>query len=270
MNICTYFDKNYINKAKVCINTIKKYKDINLFVLCFDKESEKIVQNENVINLTDIENYYPDLLKVKNNRSQKAYYATITPILPLYIFDKYEINKLFYTDADMAFYSDPKEIEEVMGNYSLMVSPHENPAVGVAGYFNVGILGYRNDENCREFLNWWTGKVIEWCEWIAIPEKKLCAEQRYLDIIIDEPNRFKNTLICPHPGVNLASWRVVLHNIQSIDGKLYVDSKNLICYHYHGYGENSQGPFNNTGWIVSKENIELIYKPYYNLLRGNK
>jgi hypothetical protein len=207
MNFCTYFDSAYLHKATVCRHTLMDKSPARLFVLCLDNTVEKTVAgwgNTVSIALSDVESYRPNLLAVKGARQPKEYYATITPVLPQFVFDSFGIDRLFYTDADIAFWSPTEEIADVMGDHSLMVTPHENPVAvaGGAGHFNVGILGYRNDENCRAFLRWWEDRCLEWCEWRAMPDGR-CADQGYLTVLHSQPGRFKGVLSCPQPGINL-------------------------------------------------------------------
>jgi hypothetical protein len=271
MNFCTYFDSAYLTKARVCRHTLASQSPVRLFVLCLDAGVEKVVAEWSdavVIHLSDIETYRPQLLTVKGKRLPKEYYATITPILPQYIFDHFGVDSLFYTDADIAFWSPAEEIEEVMSGYSLLVTPHENPVAiaGGSGYFNVGILGYRNDRNCREFLEWWEARCLEWCEWRAMPDGRM-ADQGWLSILHNQPNKFKGVLTNPQPGINCGPWNLALHTTETMDGKTILDGRhNLVCYHYHGYKNINGKCVNDTGWEVSPWNMEHIYRPYHELI----
>jgi len=270
VNFCTYFDSAYLPKARVCRHTLLTQSPARLFVLCLDSATEAAVEKwpEAVaIRLSDLETYKPSLLTAKAKRQPKEYYATITPVLPQFIFDLFGVEKLFYTDADMAFWSQAEEIEETMGDYSLLVTPHENPVAlaGGSGHFNVGILGYRNDQNCREFLGWWEEKCLEWCEWRAMSDGRM-ADQGYLTILHSQPGRFRNVLANPQPGINLGPWNLAMHRTEEKDGKVLIDCRhNLICYHYHGYKNVGGNCVNDTGWEVSPWNMEHIYHPYHGL-----
>lgn len=271
MDFCTYFNFAYLNRGLVCYETLMRYGAGVLYILCLDEITKTAVSKLNnvvIITLEDIEDYCPKLLTVKNKRSLKEYFATITPILPQFLFDKYKMDKLYYTDADISFVSSVNEIEEIMDKYSLMVSPHENPvAHAAAGYFNVGILGYRNDDNCLSFLKWWQEKCLEWCEWIALPDGRI-ADQGYLNIL-QKSNQFQNVLICGHPGVNLGPWNLALHKTEIINNKIVLDGKyNLICFHFHGYKNINGACANDTGWLVSPWNMEHIYHPYHELIKN--
>jgi len=272
MYLCTYFDSNYLDKGKVCYHTIRKTSpDAKIFILCLDNNVYEIVSKfQNVIPVLpgEIEISYPELLKVKSHRLNKEYYATMTAFFPLHIFNRHsEVDVLFYTDADIAFWSDPSEMLDVFGNKSLMVVDHgfEPPRSGVR--FNVGILGYRNDGYCKEFLNWWKDRCIEWCKWETRSDG-MCADQGYLNIVHDEPQKFKNTMSCPHPGINIGPWNIAKHQITESDGRLLVDgSYNLICYHYHEFKMLGLDSYHSTGWKHTASDRELIYEPYFELMQ---
>jgi hypothetical protein len=219
------------------------------------------------IKISDVERQFPELLIVKSQRKSNEYYATTSPILPLYIFNNYHfVDTLFYTDADIAFWTNQNEMEEVFGEYSLMITDHgfEPPRSGIR--FNVGVLGYRNDKYCREFLEWWKDRCIEWCYWVTTPDGK-CADQGYLNIVYDQPDKFKNTLICPHPGINMGPWNVIKYDISSVDGKPTVDDGyNLICYHYHQF-ELIGNSYKSTSWKTNGDIEKFIYVPYFELMR---
>lgn len=261
MFFCTFFDSNYMDKGLSCYHSLIKYdKNLTLFVLCLDENVYKRVVNlPNIIpiNFINIENYYPNVYQARSNRSLKEYYLTMKPLLPLYIFDRYSPDLLFYVDSDMFFWSDPNEIINIMGSNSIMASDHDLVPVCSAGRYNAGFLGYRNDQNCRLFLEWWRDRCLEWCKWCAGGPGK-CGDQGYLDILYT--NKFSGFLSCPSPGINLGPWKIAKHIITENNGNLIVDGKyNLICYHFHGIDQNGK---NGTGWNVSEHNTKLLYTPY--------
>lgn len=273
MNFCAYFDNAYSAKGWVCHKTLLDRSPASrLYVLALDgkvKEQADRLAGLGVtaVTLPEIEAYCPSLLAVKGSRSAKEYYATISPILPMFLFDRFGIDKVFYTDADMAFWSEPEEIEDVMGGHSLLVTDHgfEPPRSNVR--FNVGILGYRNDANCREFLEWWRDRCLEWCEWRTMPDGR-CADQGYLNILHDQPNRFKGALSCPQPGVNLGPWGIGRHTITMENGRLLLDGKhNLVCYHYHEFRVTGPDSYYPTGWAHTASDRRLVYEPYFALVR---
>lgn len=270
MIFCTYFDSAYLPRAKVCLKTLFQHgRSIRVYALALDQaalDAAAGLPGVVPVSLAEIEAYRPSLLGVKAKRQKKEYYATITPVLPQLVFDVEDPNEVYYTDADMAFWGPVEEIAEEMGRASLLVTPHENPAAHVAGIFNVGILGYRNDAHGEQFLKWWEERCLEWCEWRATRDGK-CADQGHLSILQGQPEKFKNVRICQHPGINMGPWNLAMHAFEMRGGRPLVDGRSLVSYHFHGFkSENGKG-VNNTGWDVSDEALDSLYQPYDSMLR---
>lgn len=276
MEFCTYFDSNYSDKGWVCERTLRERSPgSRLHILALDAEVERQVleranagRNVALVTLDEVEVFDPRLLAAKENRLRKEYYATLTPFLPQYLFRTHPgMETLYYTDADMAFWSDPEEIERVFGDHHIMVTDHgfEPPRSGVR--FNVGILGYRNSPECAEFLEWWQDRCLEWCKWETTPDGR-CADQGWLGILHDEPDRFKGALSCPQPGINLGPWGVARHRVERQDGRLVLDGQhNLVCYHYHEFRMTGADTYHPTGWKHTADHRRLIYEPYFQLMR---
>lgn len=269
MDFITYFDQNYMNKGLVCHKTIMQWSpDSTLYILCLDDivyNKVKTLKNVVPIKQSEIEEHFPQLLTIKGTRLAKEYYATQTPFLPLYVFDKFGPEVITYTDADMAFFSEPEEILDVFGDHSIMACDHgfNPPRSGVR--FNVGILCYRNDEKCRKFLNWWGDKCLKYCKWETKSDGS-CADQGWLGILHYEGEKY-NFISCPHEGINYAPWKLPTHSSSKNGDKILIDNKyTLICYHYHEFKLTLGGYFP-TGWKTSKNDLELIYEPYYKMIK---
>lgn len=274
MSFCTYFnDGLYLTKASVCIYTLlQQDPSAKMYALCFDKAAfNKIsaLKSDRVVPiLMDVfEKKFPQLPSIANTRTRKEYFVTTKPFLPEYIFQEYGEDKTVFVDADMAFWGNPDEVFDVYKNYSLLVTDHELNPIPRAGRFNVGLVGFRNDDKCNEFLRWWQKKCIQWCKWDVGPNGAF-AEQGYLNILHNQPSKFSGVLSCPQPGINLGPWNIAKHKVSKKDGKLVVDGKhNLITYHYHEFQMTGLDTFHPTGWKVTVNDIELLYKPYVKLFK---
>jgi len=280
MTFCTYFNSGlYAIKGWICIYTLfKQNPQAKMYILCFDKEAwiqadalkeATIFKDGEIIpiKMEDFENVYPQLVNIRNTRTTKEYYVTTKPFLPEYIFKKFDEQEVVFVDSDMAFWGDSQEIFEIYKNHSLLITDHELNPIPRAGRYNVGLVGFRNDTNCETFLKWWQDRCIHWCEWTAGPNGAF-AEQGYLNILYDKPNKFSGVLSCPQPGVNLGPWNIAKHQVSKKDGKLILDGKhNLVTYHYHEFKMLDGDNFYPTGWKVTINDIELLYKPYVKLYK---
>lgn len=239
---CTYFDFNYIHQGWTLFrslqNTVESFK---LFVICMDDKVFEVLSQAAPgiiipIKLADIETFDPEYAASRNNRSIYEYFFTLTPVMPLYIFQKYpEVDLLTYLDADLYFYSSPQALYDELGTNSMLITPHRFPEKikwrEKFGLYNVSLQIYRRDDNTMKALQWWRKKCIEWC--YDIVEKERFADQKYLNQIIE---LFDGVIASQLKGAGLAPWNWWQYNFKyDSNGKLLVDGEDLIFYHFQGF-----------------------------------
>jgi len=273
MNFCTLFNGGkYAMEGWVMAHTLFNHNpSAKLFVLCMDdsvyKEAVRLRNSYNIepIHFTDVENRWPELPKSKLGRQLKEYIVSFKPFLPQYIFEKFNESAVIFVDADIAFWRDASEMFELFNKCSFFAKDHEIEPARSAGRFNVGLLGYKNDESCLKWLAWWQEKCIEWCYWRA--DNGRFAEQGYWNILHNQPQKFEGFLSTDHPGINLAPWNIMKHSISANpDGKLLVDGQKLITYHYHEFEVRGDHYFP-TGWVLPQNARPLLYDPYFKLIK---
>lgn len=272
----TYFDKNYLSRGLALYFSLKKHAgNFVLFVLCLDDACHEILSQKSfsdmrLIRLAELENEFPELLKAKADRSTVEYYFTLSPCLPLYLerrFPEYDI--LTYLDSDLFFFSDPSPVHEEMGNRSVAIIEHRFPSrlehLKAYGIYNVGWISFRRDENARDCLEWWKARCLEWCK-IKI-ENGLYADQKYLD---EWPSKFKHVAVLKHEGANVAPWNLSNTSVTVSDGKLQVNGKPLVFFHFHGLSEIKPWLFDTNleryGTKFSPTVLSKIYRPYIKAL----
>jgi hypothetical protein len=259
------FDRNYIAEGWVCHQSIlDQDPSARVYVLCFDDDTFKSTRDKKctAIKLSELETRYPQLVGARNNRHWCGYTQTCKTFIPSYVMEKYGEETLIYVDSDMLFWNIWTPVIRELENISFLVTSREHP-VTVQGRFNGGFFACKNDQNSAAFFDWWQAQCIEWCLWEPGPGGRF-AEEGYLNIIYDEPNKFSGVGVCSHPGVNLARWNIKKHIIEKIDDNIIVDEKyKLICFHYQSFRffpDKLEGP------NISDDLIEMIYRPYYEKL----
>ena len=91
MRFCTYFDFNYIDRAKVLFDSIEQTcTKFKIYCLCLDQQSfdeikESYSENYIAISLHELEVFEPKLLNVKKGRSKKEYIFTLSPVILLFV-----------------------------------------------------------------------------------------------------------------------------------------------------------------------------------------
>lgn len=239
---CTYFNFNYLQQGWTIFRSLQNTVDsFKLFVICMDDEVFQVLSQAapNVIipiKLTEIEAFDPEYAASRDNRSIYEYFFTLTPVMPLYIFQQYpEIDLLTYLDADLYFYSSPQALYDELGTNSMLITAHRFPEQikwrEKFGLYNVSLQIYRRDHNTMEALQWWRKKCIEWC--YDIVEEERFADQKYLNQIIE---LFDGVIASQLKGAGLAPWNWYQYKFEyDRNGKLLVDGENLIFYHFQGF-----------------------------------
>ena len=183
---CTYFDKNYLSKFLVLRNSIKKFKNKNIFyVLCLDKNVEIFFRKNNFkdiipISLNKLENKYKILLNAKKNRSLIEYYFTLSPFLPRYINEIFKIKKVSYLDSDLYFFRNPDKLIRQDDDSSVILIKQESKRI--YGTFNVGWIIFNfNYKETENIVNEWCSQCIDLCSDFPDPSTDAYAEQKYLD-----------------------------------------------------------------------------------------
>lgn len=273
INICTYFDQNYLTKFLACKSSINNYeKNVKFYCLCLDNFTLDYLSKKNysdliIISIKEIENYFPELKIAKQNRELIEFYFTLSPFLPLYILEKFQVNIINYVDSDIFFFDTPKKLIRFLENDSIMIAEH-----GIKddkfGKYNVGWLTFRNDKNALKCLKDWGRDCINWCYDYVDGEKY--ADQKYLD---KWPLNYNNVAILPSK-FSVGPWNLSTKDISIKKNKLYLMNNELIFYHFHGL--NIFKNIYSTGLSIynkrlSKKYTNLLYGKYLNkLIEFNK
>ncbi len=171
-----------------------------------------------------------------------------TAVKPFFIDYFYEtqpdLDAVIYFDPDIIVFQPLTRLSESLRTHSLVLTPHccsPNPDWLLpndqthlnTGIFNLGFIGLRHDNDARQFVRWWKGRLVDECR------NDLCA-----GLFVDQfwvnyaPIYVENVLIEKHVGYNVAYWN--LHErffSQRDDGTWLVNGTDeLQFFHYSGYG----------------------------------
>ncbi len=246
-DFCTYFDSAYIFQGLVLLRSLRRHakEPFRLFVVALDdlayealSELSKGEMPELVpVRLSDVEAFDSDFANCKASRSKIEYYFTLSPVMPLFLLEKWpDIKLLNYLDSDLYFLSSPKPVYDELGSKSLLIVEHRFPAwlrrLERCGRFNVQFQLYRNDAAAKACLSWWRGKCLEWCYDKVEPERY--ADQKYLD---KWPELFGDSLVVSQePGAGLAPWNWMRHSARVSGGKIALEGgRHPIFYHFQGF-----------------------------------
>ena len=127
INLCTYFDKNYLSKFLTCMDSVINHdKDVMFYCLCLDDYTYNYLNNLNnknltLISLNEVEDCFLELKYAKKNREKVEYYFTLSPFLPLYILKNFSVEVINYIDSDLYFFDSPRKIIDLLQDYSIII-----------------------------------------------------------------------------------------------------------------------------------------------------
>ena len=257
INFCSYFDKNYLSKFLNLKSSLDRFNfEYTFYVLALDNYvveffKENNFDNLKIIQLDEIENNYKLLKIAKKNRDTIEYYFTLSPFLPLYIFENENINQITYLDSDFYFFKNPKKrIQETIDCSVTLIQQNVDERYGK---YNVGWINFNFDFDETKII------VKEWCneclnECTDIPTDNSYADQKYLD---KWPEKLKYLRVFQPESTCLSPW----------DSNLVIEEniETMIAFHFHGL-ELYENYFTSGFYQFNKKNIkriiDRIYIPY--------
>jgi hypothetical protein len=282
----TLFDKNYLTRGLALYTSLEKNcTEFILYILAMDTETEKWLKNNiqvkadniSVIGLNDIENFYPELKKIKTERNRAEYCWTLTPYSIQYVLKQYKTSACTYLDADIYFFNSPDLIFTETKKLSVIITEHNYTPrydlTEISGKYCVQFMYFKNNKPGNEVLEWWRKRCEEWC--FSKSENGKFGDQKYLD---DWTTRFKCVHVSYHAGAGLAPWNIQKYDISKCNTVLYMQDKitqkkeELIFYHYHGLKEyktfTNKEFWHLTGYDLTEQDKNLLYTPYIDILRN--
>ena len=276
---CTLFDSNYTPHAISLYNSLRKVSpEAIIFAFCMDNNSFQHIKQLELPNLIpivgkELEIVFNELNEVKKNRSIVEYYYTCSPLICIYIFDKFsEVQELTYLDADLYFFSNPEPLFEEMGSNSVAIIGHRFSFLTrrnkIYGNYNVGWITFKKDVNGIKCLTEWGRDCIRWC--FQKLEDGKYADQKYLDYW---KFKYPGVIELLNVGANLAIWNLGNYKLSVFEDDIYVDESKLIFYHFANLKQINTYTFQTdlSRVFISCKGIlkEYIYVPYIKELTNN-
>lgn len=233
---CTYFDHNYLSRATLMIESLRRYDPSPVYVLALSDLCETILRelalpNVEIVPLTKLEAAYPELAPLKQSRMLIEYYFTLSPFLPHYLFANTDAERITYVDGDLYFFASPRPVIETFGEASVAITPHrfsfEFRNHVMYGRFNVAWISYRRSAEGLDCINTYKAECTAWCH-DRVEDGKF-GDQKYLDTW---PGRYPTLKIIEQKGFNLAIWNVNNYTVRLKNGAVMIDDDPLVFYHF--------------------------------------
>lgn len=181
-----------------------------------------------------------------------------------------ESDKVLYIDPDIKVYGSLKELEKILDEKDIILTPHltipETNKVDIDnnelcalqhGVYNLGFLGVKNGTEGMNFANWWNNRLQLYC-YDDIP-RGIFTDQRWIDLA---PAYF-DVYILKDPGYNMAPWNLSTRKLSKKGNKILVnDSSELIFFHYSGFDSGANEAVFNY-YVKEKDNIIFSLRNKY-------
>jgi hypothetical protein len=271
---CTYFDHRFLTRGLAMIRSLRRVDPgCRVTVLCLTEACERVLAaaaepGVTLVRLEDFERENPDVLAIKDTRSLRDYYFTLSGCLSAWMLKQAKPQEvLTYVDADLYFYASPAPLFAAMENASVGLISHRHHwwtrRLEKFGRFNVGWVSFRSDPIGWLAATWWRERCIEWCYGIADGDR--FADQKYLDHMFA---KFPKVVEIAHPGANIGPWNVSRHRIAGGAGESFVVDGGfpLIFVHYSGVSKAGRGLYqcSNVSYLGPFPQLvrEGLYAPY--------
>lgn len=159
----------------------------------------------------------------------------------LSLIDRHGMDRLIYLDSDIAVLGDLSPVARLLDEHPIVLTPHTcepepDPSyvrkrellLSRFGIFNLGFFAVCADGQGRDFLNWWSSRLLDYCYVDA--KFDLFTDQRWCDLA---PIFFSNLHILRDPQYNVAFWNLPQRPITlAQDGTMLVCGRPLAFYHF--------------------------------------
>jgi len=277
---CTSICSNYIPKAKVLANSLKRYNPEATFVLCLvertihpaasDPDYFDFVITASELRIESFESFIFKHSVVEAATAIKGHlFKELLRRFP-------RESEFVYLDPDILVTGPFIELSKALKNYNIVLTPHlsepeesleailDNEICALKhGVFNLGFLAIKRSAEADRFIEWWAKRLEEFC-YADIPNG-LFTDQRWIDFA----PCFFNVFILKHPGYNVAPWNLSRrHIIQNDIGEFYVGNYPLRFFHFSGFDSGANEAMvlkycpnkENAVYKIRERYIELLEK----------
>lgn len=186
-HLCAISDYNFLPKGLTLYDSLReKSSDFIMHYLCFDKKSfDKMSEygSDTLIVYHDEEFLSNKILKNLKIKDRKYYSYTLASFFSNYLIEKIG-SDITYIDSDIYFHQDIDLIFKEIKSRDIGMFRHRQYSMdfpNANGWFNVGVVHFKNTDIGRHVLNWWADAVLN----RKYPELATCGDQRYLDAFLE-------------------------------------------------------------------------------------
>lgn len=272
--IFTICSNNYLAKAKVLADSIKKYEPDSLFVifLC-DLKIDTIDYSSFANEVIPIEEIEPNFMNLAQKYNIVELNTSLKPRACEFLLVERAADNVIFLDPDIKLYNSLTNIYNKLVESAIILTPHictpipmdhKTPGENLFnnfGIYNLGFIGLSNRPIVLKFLLWW---------------KDHTYHQGFIDvwngIFVDQlpinhaPIFFPDITIELNMGVNMAPWNLHERYLSVYNDSYLVNgTSKLIFYHFSSFEtDNLELPqlYYNRYKLADRPDLVEIYERY--------
>jgi glycosyltransferase involved in cell wall biosynthesis len=244
MDVCTIVARNYVAFARVLARSVAEQRPgARCFVLTIDDPTGYTEGDDEPFELITTGD-----LGIASFPQMAAMYdvlelsTAVKPWLLRHLIEQRGCDRLVYLDPDIRLYDPLDEIDVLLAESSVVVTPHFTEPVPrdglkpseqdilTSGSYNLGFLGLAAGEETARLLDWWSERLATDC--IVDPERGFFVDQRWMDLAPGLVDRFA---VLRDPGYNVAYWNLGGRSLRRGRDGYEVNGRPLRFFHFSGY-----------------------------------
>lgn len=247
MNICTIIAKNYVAHARVLAQSYREhYPQGRCFVLFVDDIDGYIDAEQEpfeALTLSDLPLAEEDSADMRGRYDVLEFSTSVKPWLLELMLERFDDGSgVCYFDPDIRICSRMPELEALLQNHSVVLTPHltepmprdgskpDEQALMVAGIYNLGFIGLSAREGSSFLLEWWQERLRKDC--VSDPANGLFVDQKWMDFA---PSLVADLALLRVPSYNVAYWNMATRPLERADDGVLVAGHPLRFLHFSGY-----------------------------------
>ncbi|CAN5141107.1 hypothetical protein BH20ACT16_BH20ACT16_00680 [soil metagenome] len=244
MDICTIIAANYAPFARVLAESFtEQHPQARCFVLViddFEGHLDPATEPFEILTPGDLAIEHFDRMAALYNVLELS--TAVKPWLLRHLLNVRGCETLAYLDPDIEVHDSLGELEALLHEHRLVVTPHltapmprdglkpSETDILIAGSYNLGFIGLAPGPDTDALLDWWGERLATDC--IVAPERGFFVDQRWMDFA---PGLVPSFHVLRDPGYNVAYWNLASRDVQRAGDGWTVNDRPLRFFHFSGF-----------------------------------
>jgi SAM-dependent methyltransferase len=244
VDVCTIIAANYAPFARVLAESLREHHpEATCHVLVIDDHDGRLDPAREPFELVT-----PAELDIEHFERMAALYdvlelsTAVKPWLLRHLLNVRGCQTLAYLDPDIQLFDRLDELEALLHEHRLVVTPHltapmprdgRKPSetdILIAGTYNLGFIGLAPGPDTDALLDWWGERLETDC--VVAPERGFFVDQRWIDFA---PGLVPSFHVLRDPGYNVAYWNLPSRQVRRRGEGWEVNGRPLRFFHFSGF-----------------------------------